>query len=144
MKLKKIISTIKFFLIKLFTFRAFTSFEWGSEKSVVKHSYRVTGFYYVYTTSEGDNIYINVPKWKATHVGGDGVASIIVPFNEIQLTKFKIRKRWFLYKIYRNERKWLIKKDREKYKLYKSLPKGLSNKELQDMAINKIINGMGF
>jgi hypothetical protein len=127
------------FLNKLFCFRAFSSFEYGSEKSVVKHDYRVTGFIYVYTTSDNQKHYIHVPKWKANCVSGYGICGVIVPFNQIRLTEFKIKKRWHFFKVDRVHTNWLIEQDKEKYKFYKSLPEGLSSKEIQDITIDQIM-----
>lgn len=129
-------------LNKLLCFRAFSSFEYGSQNSVVKHDYRVTGFYWVYTTKEGQNVHIHVPKRLATHVGGYGIAGVIVPFAEIKLTKIKIAKRWFFRRHENRHLNFLIKQDRQKYAMYKGLPKGLSNKELSDTILEIAMNSV--
>lgn len=128
------------FFNKLLCFRAFSSFEYGSEKSVVKHDYRVTGFYYVYTTSDGERKIMSVKKRSANHVGGYGVCGVIVPFDKIRLTDFKLKRRWCFFKVKRKYINWMINKDRDNYKLYKSLPKGLSSSELEDIIIENIMN----
>jgi hypothetical protein len=133
---------MKALLNKLFCFRAFSSFEYGSEKSVVKHDYRVTGFYYVYTTSDNQRHYMDVPKWKANCVAGYGVAGVIVPFDQIKLTGFKIKRRWHFFKVDRVHRNWLIKQSRDKYKLFKSFPKGLSSQEIDDRVIDNIMKNL--
>jgi hypothetical protein len=126
-------------LNKLLCFRAFSSFEYGSEKSVVKHGYRVTGFYWVYTTTDGQNIYINVHKRLATHVSGYGICGVIVPFDKIKLTKIKIAKRWFFRTSDRTYINWLIKQDKRKYEMYKLIPKGLNSKQLSHIVIDMAV-----
>ena len=127
------------FLNKIFCFRAFSSFKYSMHGS--EGHYRVTGFYWVYTTSDGHRIYIHVPKRLANHVGGYGVCGVIVPFDKITLTKIKLRKRWFFRKNDKHILK-LIEEDREKYKMYKKFPKGLSGKEIEEIVINKIVEEM--
>ena len=133
---------MKAFFNKLFCFRAYSSFEYGSKNSVVKHSYRVTGFIYVYTTSDGERKFVNVRKRNANHVNGYGVCGVIVPFDQIKLSGFSIKRRRHFRKVNRKHINWLIKKDRDNYKFYKSLPKGLSNNELEDIILDKIMNDL--
>lgn len=127
-------------LNKLLCFRAFSSFEYGSQTSVVKHDYRVTGFYWVYTPIDSrERVIIHVPKRLATHVGGYGICGVIVPFSEIHLTEFKFRKRWFFRTNDKRHINWLIKEDKRKYAMYKSIPKGLSSQELSDITLEMVI-----
>lgn len=128
-------------LNKLLCFRAFSSFEYGSQTSVVKHNYRVTGFYWVYTLIDSnERIFVHVPKRLATHVGGYGICGVIVPFSEIKLTGFKIAKRWFFRKNDKRHLNWLIKRDKRKLALYKSIPQGLTSKEMFDLTLEMAVN----
>jgi len=127
-------------LNKLLCFRAFSSFEYGSENSVVKHDYRVTGFYWVYTTTDNERVIVHVPKRLATHVGGYGICGVIVPFDKIRLTEVKIAKRWFFRRNDRRHLNYLISQDKRKYAMYRSMPKGLSSQQLSDAVIEIAIN----
>jgi hypothetical protein len=126
------------FFNKLFCFLAFSDFEYGSENSVVKHGYRVSGFYWVYTPTDGERVFVHVPKRLATHVGGSGVCGVIVPFDKIKLTGFKIRKRWF-FCINNRHLNYLIKQDKRKYAMYKNIPKGLSSRQLSKTVIHMAV-----
>jgi hypothetical protein len=129
------------FINKLLCFRAFSSFEYGSQTSVVKHDYRVTGFYWVYTpVDSSERVIVHVPKRLATHVGGYGVCGVIVPFAEIKLTGFKIAKRWHFRTVDKVHINWLIKQDKRKYRMYKSIPVGLTSQELSDLTLEMVMN----
>jgi hypothetical protein len=96
----------------------------------------------VYRNLEGENIYIHVPKRLATHVSGYGIAGVIVPFAEIKLTGFKIKRRMHFRRVDKRHINWLIEQDKRKYRLYKSLPQGLSAKQISDIVIDDIMKNL--
>lgn len=88
-------------------------------------TYRLTGFYFVYLTSNNKRYYAKVELKNANAISGVGVGGCIVPMNEVKflsrISKHPAEKNGHRYRL-----------ETEKYEFLKSLPNGLTDKEVDD------------
>jgi hypothetical protein len=125
--LKKFSHYLRFLLSR----RNKTTFSYGN------NTYRLSGYYFAYVTSNGEQLLARVKKLQANAVSGSGIAGCIVPIDQIE----------FLGRLSKHpgnggrdaER---IKQDRSKYKFLKSLPKGLTSDVVSEMHIDKLMDDM--
>jgi len=88
---------LKTLYIKLFTIVGLSSFTRERNGSI--SYYRVTGYYYIYTYSDGERLLIPCPWIFANAIGGYGVCGAYIPFTEVHSIGFSF-KRWFFCKQY--------------------------------------------
>lgn len=101
------------------------------------HSFRLTGYYFMYRTSDGELLYAHVDKRQANSVSGYGVCGIIAPIGEV-----KFLKRLSKFGRGSGTRMQWIKNDRDKYKLLKSLKPGLTKAQVDEILLDKIMDDM--
>lgn len=111
-------------------------------KNVFEHnltSYRLQSWKYIYRFSDGSCEFATVNKVSANGVSGYGISGIVIELNKIKWLKrtTSFGKEFIQQKKQSNKRRVLAEK--EKYKFLKSLPKGLSRKEYDEILIEKII-----
>lgn len=107
-----------------------TTFRWNGNE------FRLTGYYFIYKTKDNKNIFACVNKNCANAVSGYGVCGIILPVEEIEflprISKFG----------HKPNRKPKIDKDRWKYHFLKSLPLGLTERQVNNRINKKILDEM--
>lgn len=109
-----------------------TTFRW------IKHGgeFRLSGYYYVYNTKDGERIFACVNKNCANAVSGVGVCGIILMVEDVE----------FLPRIskygHKENRKRMIDQDRWKYHFLKSLPLGLTKRQVDNRSMKKILDEM--
>ncbi len=118
-------------IIKLLTFIGLSSFTTKDG-----NSYRVTGYYYCYNFKDGQRKFVRCHKLFANMIGGYGVCGCYIPFEEVRSIGFSFR-RWFFFKESIRQRRYYIKKDLEAFRFMRSMPKGLTEKEYDDIAWEK-------
>lgn len=96
-------------------------------------TYRLTGFYFVYKTSDNERFFAKVKLEDANSISGVGVAGCIVPIEEV---KFLRR----ISKYPAEKYKSVERIETEKYEFLKSLPKGLTSNQLQDKQMDAIFD----
>jgi hypothetical protein len=123
---------IKTRFIKLITFIGLSSFQTKDGSS-----YRVTGYYYCYNFRGGNRKFVRCHKLFANMIGGYGVCGCYKPFHEVSSVRFSFR-RWFFFKESINrffaQRRRQIKRDKASFKFLRSIEKGLTEKEYEDVA----------
>ena len=119
---------IKKRLIKLFTCIGLSSFQTKDGRS-----YRVTGYYFCYNFSDGDRRFVRCHKVFANTIGGSGVAGVQISFKDVSSIKFSL-KRWHFFRDSFKSRKRQIKKDKDTFDFLKSIEKGLTKNEFEDLA----------
>lgn len=133
---------IKTRIIKLLTLIGLSSFQVKDKYSIGGvRSYRVTGYYYCYTFADGNRKFVRCPKLFANMIGGYGVAGCYIPFHDVDGLKFSF-KRWFFFREALRTNKHRIKKDSDSFKFLKSVPKGLTEKEYEDYALESILSNL--
>jgi len=131
--------------IKLFTIVGLSSFTVVKDLGNMKYksSYRVTGYYFIYTFSDGDRKLIPCPWLFANGIGGYGVCGAYVPFSEVHSINFSF-KRWFFFKHYYG---WEIKRLYSKenlrtLRMFYFRKQGVNRQVLQDELFDRMFEKM--
>ncbi len=107
-----------------------TTFQWVGHDS----EFRLTGYYYIYNTSDGDRLFACVEKENANGVSGVGACGIILHTDDI-----KILSRVSVFKGTSNRQR-MIESDKHRFEFLKSLPLGLTKKQVDDAIIENMLN----
>lgn len=122
--IKKFLHYLRFLISR----RDKTTFEYDGRM------YRLTGYYYTYTTSDNQRIHARVKKLQANTVSGYGIAGCIISIADIKFTS-RISK----HPGEGSDAK-RIQQDYRNYKFLKSLPKGMSSDEVSDKQMDNIMD----
>lgn len=103
--------------------------------------FRLTGYMFIYITSDNERMYAHVSRRCANAVSGASVCGCIVFVNQIS-----INERISLYgnkstlKEINQHSTYLVKEDKRKYKFLKSLPEGLTKEQVSKISMNRAVN----
>jgi hypothetical protein len=101
--------------------------------------YRTTGFYYVYKCSDNNSYYhyAACSRWRATHVSGYGVCGVMAEISGVYSVRWTLSKGHRVYDL----RNYLhaVARDKDKLKILKSLPKGLTEAKYDEIMLEKVM-----
>lgn len=106
-----------------------------------EHTYRLSGFMYVYVLSDGDRLFAYVNREDANAVSGIGIAGSIVEFGEFEFTdEVTPFSDDYIEKMQKGSSRRIIM-DVERFEFLKTIKPNLSRKEYEDFVIDYIIGG---
>lgn len=114
---------------------------WHSFKIKDGSRFRVTGFYYIYRSADGERRLIQCPRIFANALGGYGVCGWYTEFENIEsieLGNFKIR--WHFIRRDFLRMKW--RKEWKRFIFFYRLPQGLTEDELWDLNFKEIMKNI--
>ena len=102
------------------------------------YSYRLSSFEYVYDFKDGGRIMCFVDKKDANAVGGEGIAGCVAKLSDV--TFISRQTRWD-DDTCDQEQKFvdhLVEEDKRKFELMKEMPLNLTQKEYQDISLDRV------
>lgn len=105
-------------------------------------TYRLRGYYFVYTLANGDREFAAVSKENSNSVSGSGVSGVIAPLQDIKWideqtlsTEERIQQ-----EIESSNRR--IEESKFKYEFLKSLPVGITRDKYEEMIIDRLMDDL--